>query len=136
MLSVDEALTRILDRITILPAEDVAIAQALVRVLAANVIVHNNIPPFANSSMDGYAVYAAAATSAASDSPTRLPVSMEIQAGTVAEQPLTPGHAARIMTGALMPPGAYTVVPVEQTDDGGRQTVTPHCPKQWPFTGA
>lgn len=117
MLLVDEALTRILDRITILPAEDVAIAHALARVLAANVTAHSNIPPFANSSMDGYAVYAADVASAASDSPARLPVSMEIRAGTVAEQPLTPGHAARIMTGAPLPPGANAVVPVEQTDD-------------------
>jgi molybdopterin molybdotransferase len=117
LLAVDEAIRRILDRIPVLPAEDVPTPQVLGRVLAQDIVAAADIPPFANSSMDGYAVRAADVMSAAPDSPVRLPVIMDIPAGVMPEQPVGALQAARIMTGAPLPDGADAVIPVEQTDD-------------------
>jgi len=117
LLSVDEALARILDAISALPAEHVPVAQAMGRVLAEDLTAQIDIPPFANSSMDGYAVRAVDVTTAGPVSAIRLKVTMEILAGTTPESALAPGEAARIMTGAPLPPGADAVVPVEQTGD-------------------
>ncbi|MEP0762547.1 MAG: molybdopterin molybdotransferase MoeA [Chloroflexota bacterium] len=117
LLSVDDALSRILERVRILPAEEVHIAQALERVLAEDVVAAAPVPPFANSAMDGYAVRAADVGGAASDAPVFLTPILDISAGTIPSRALGPGQAARIMTGAPLPPGADAVVPVEQTDD-------------------
>jgi molybdopterin molybdotransferase len=86
-------------------------------VLATEVAARYDIPPFANSSMDGYAVRVAEAGGARPDQPVTLPVSADIPAGFGRPAPLAPGTAARIMTGAPLPLGADAVVPVEETDD-------------------
>ncbi len=112
MLAVQEARERILAVFQRLPAEIVPLAVAYGRVLAEDVVSRESVPPFANSSMDGYAVRSADVAVAN----TRLPVSGDIPAGT-APGPLTPGTAMRIMTGAPIPAGADAVVPVEETDD-------------------
>lgn len=117
LLPVDEVIQRILERMMVLDSEEVPVDQTLGRVLAADVIAGENVPPFANSSMDGYAVRAADTLQADADSPVRLSVVGTITAGTVLERVIAPGEAARIMTGAPMPPGADAVVPVEQTGD-------------------
>ncbi|RPJ03142.1 MAG: molybdopterin molybdenumtransferase MoeA, partial [Chloroflexi bacterium] len=117
LLTVDEALRRILERIPALPAEDGPTPQAVGRVLARDVVAAADIPPFANSSMDGYAVRAADSTSAVPDSPIQLAVTMDIPAGTVPDGVVGPMQAARIMTGAPLPAGADAVIPVEQTDE-------------------
>jgi molybdopterin molybdotransferase len=85
-------------------------------VLAENVRAGEDIPPRANSSMDGYAVLAADTAGASADRPTRLRIAGEIAAGYVPDAPVTPGTAMRIMTGAPLPPGADAVVKVEDTD--------------------
>ncbi len=115
LLSVSEALQRILATIQPLEAEAVALLLAQDRVLAQDVISDINLPPFANSSMDGYAVYAEDIATASSDAPASLTVSMDIPAGVFPNQPLRRGHAARIMTGAALPDGANAIVPVENT---------------------
>lgn len=112
MLAVQEARERILAVFQRLPAEIVPLAVAYGRVLAEDVVSRESVPPFANSSMDGYAVRSADVAVAN----TRLPVSGDIPAGT-APGPLTPGTAMRILTGAPIPAGADAVVPVEETDD-------------------
>lgn len=117
MLSVDEALDKILAHFTPLLPERIPAGQALGRVLAQDVIAGHDLPPFANSSMDGYAVRAADVAAAGADHPVRLAVVADIPAGRWSETPIGPGQAARIMTGAAMPPGTDAVVPVEQTDD-------------------
>lgn len=117
LLAVDDALRRILARMTALPVENAPTAQALGRVLATNIVAAADIPPFANASMDGYAARAADVMSAASDSPVILTVIADIPAGVVSDRPVGPGEAARIMTGAPLPDGADAVVAVEQTDD-------------------
>lgn len=124
-LTVREALALILSRMSVLPAEVVALSNALGRVLAAPVVAQDDLPPFANSSMDGYAVRAADLTSANSDSPIRLRVVGDIAAGATPLVEVTSGTAARIMTGAPLPHGADTVVPVEDTDEPWRDANRP-----------
>ncbi|MDR5738206.1 molybdopterin molybdotransferase MoeA [Caballeronia sp. LZ016] len=82
---------------------------ALGRVLAADVISPLDVPPMHTSSMDGYAVRAADLAAASDAAPVTLPVSQRVPAGHTAE-PLAAGTAARIFTGATVPPGADAVV--------------------------
>lgn len=117
MLTVDEALQRVLTAFKELPAETIAISDGLGRVLAQDVVATYDLPPFANSSMDGYAVRATDIQAANRDNPVRLAVVADIPAGVVPTVTVMSGQAARIMTGAPMPTGADTVIPVEQTDD-------------------
>jgi molybdopterin molybdotransferase len=120
LLAVDEAIRRILDRIPALSVESVPTPQALGRVLAQDIIAAADIPPFANSGMDGYAVRAADTRSAAPDSPVQLTVVADIPAGVVPDRAVGSHEAARIMTGAPLPDGADAVIPVEHTDDDWR----------------
>ncbi len=116
LLSVDEVLARVLGRIAALPAENVPVAGALGRVLFEDVISAVDIPPFANSSMDGYALRGADVSEAAPDKPVRLVVVADIPAGVTPSREIKTGEAARIMTGAPLPEGADAVIPVEDTD--------------------
>ncbi len=117
MYSVDEALARILERFSPLPAERVRLEDAYGRILAKSVQAAYDLPPFPNSALDGYAVRAAEIAAANPESPVRLPVSGDIPAGSLPPTPLPAQTAMRIMTGAPLPEGADAVVPVEQTDD-------------------
>jgi molybdopterin molybdotransferase len=117
-ISVDDALARILSHIRPLSSETVALAEALDRVLATDITAQDDIPPFINSAMDGYAVRAADVAAARPDSPVVLEVVGETAAGCVPEHVVRAGTAVRIMTGAPMPPGADAVVPFEDTDQG------------------
>lgn len=116
LLNVDETLRLILAEITTLPAEEVALSDSLGRILAIDISAATPLPPFANSSMDGFAVRAADTGAATPDHPVTLPVSLDIAAGDAPMATLPPGTAARIMTGAPLPPGADAVVPLEATD--------------------
>ena len=100
------------------PAEEVRLAQARGRVLAADVVAAVSLPPFDNSAMDGYAVRAADLAGASGASPVELAVAADIPAGRSDVPPLEPGTVHRIMTGAPMPAGADAIIPVEQTDGG------------------
>ncbi|MGH3979253.1 MAG: molybdopterin molybdotransferase MoeA [Pseudonocardiaceae bacterium] len=86
--------------------------------LAEPVTAAVTLPPFDNSAMDGYAVRAVDIAAATPDSLVELPVSQDVPAGRTDAPALQPGTAHRIMTGAPIPPGADTVVPVERTDGG------------------
>jgi molybdopterin molybdotransferase len=116
--TVAEASERILADIRPLPAERVPLRQALGRVLAADVTAPISLPPWDNSSMDGYAVRATDVAGARQDSPAILRVVGTIAAGGAAEHAVGPGEAVRIMTGAPLPAGADSVVRVEDTDGG------------------
>ena len=106
------------------PAEDVPTIQALGRVLAADVRSPIDVPPAANTQMDGYAV-----RSADLDRPgTRLRVTQRLAAGQVG-QALAPGEAARIFTGALIPEGADAVVMQEQCVAEAGAVIIQHVPK-------
>jgi molybdopterin molybdotransferase len=99
-----------------LPDEEVPLAAAHGRVLAADVVARVALPGFDNSAMDGYAARWAEIGSAAAGRPVRLPVADDVPAGRTDVRPLAPGTVQRIMTGAPLPPGADVVVPVELTD--------------------
>jgi molybdopterin molybdotransferase len=116
--TVAEASERILADIQPLPAERVPLREALGRVLAADVPAPVSLPPWDNSSMDGYAVRAADVAGARQDAPAVLRVVGTIAAGGAAEYAVGPGEAVRIMTGAPLPAGADSVVRVEDTDGG------------------
>ncbi len=116
LLNVDLAIERILSQITPLAAESIPLEQSLNRILADAIIANVNLPPFANSAMDGFAVQAQDTAAATPKTPVPLRVVMDIPAGYAPQRPIYAGEAARIMTGAPIPDGADAVVPVEQTD--------------------
>jgi molybdopterin molybdotransferase len=111
LISVDDALGRVLANAAPLPAEFVSVASAHGRVLAADLAARRTQPPAALSAMDGYAVRAADIAS----TPARLRVVGEVAAGRVLSEHIGAGEAARIFTGGVMPDGADTVVIQENT---------------------
>ncbi len=119
MLSVEKALERILREFHPLEPERVPILEALDRVLAEDVCANVDIPPYANSSMDGYAVQAADTAGVSREAPVRLLVVGGVPAGYVSEKEVTPGTTICITTGAPIPPGADGVVRVEDTEAEG-----------------
>jgi molybdopterin molybdotransferase len=123
MRTVDEHRRVVAARITQRPAVDVPTTDALGLILAADVVAPLSLPGFDNSAMDGYAVHVADIASATDGTPVQLPVAEDIPAGRTDIPTLAPGTAHRIMTGAPLPHGATTVVPVEATD-GAVDTVT------------
>jgi molybdopterin molybdotransferase len=120
MISVEEALARLLAPLEALPAEQISIAEALGRVLAEDLAARRTQPPFAVSAMDGYAVRAEDVAQV----PARLRIIAEIPAGAGYDGTLGPGEAARIFTGAPIPAGADAIVIQEDTArDGDRVEV-------------
>ena len=106
LLTIEEAQRLILDRVRPLPAERVKLESAAGRVLAEPATALVDLPPFANSAMDGFALRAA-------DTPGTLPVVERIPAGKPAEKSLQAGEAMGIATGGALPEGADAVVPIE-----------------------
>lgn len=118
MLSFEEAAARLLGAASPTPLERVPIYAATGRVLAHDLQADMDVPPADNSAMDGYAVRAADVPTAG----TRLPVSQRVPAGSVPSA-LRPGTAARIFTGAPIPPGADTVVMQERCRTEGDDVI-------------
>lgn len=100
------------------PVIEIALDEALGHVLGEDLRSPDFLPRWDNSAMDGYAVRATDTTGASSTSPRMLTVLGDLAAGTQDAPVVTPGAAARIMTGAPLPPGADAIVPVEQSDGG------------------
>ena len=126
LLPVADALEIVLAHAVALPAQSVALGDALGLVLAEDVVAREPLPPFAASVKDGYAVVAA-------DGPGDYPVAGAVTAGHVADFRLAPGTVAYIATGAPVPPGADAVIMVEQTErilDGQQQRVRIHTQAQ------
>src|SRR5438477_2578479 len=111
LLTVDDALERILARVAPLAPRNVPLLDAVGRTLAEDIVADRDIPPFRNSAMDGYAVRGADVAAA----PARLRVVGAVAAGGMPTRGVEAGEAMRIMTGAPMPDGADTVVRVEDT---------------------
>jgi molybdopterin molybdotransferase len=111
MLTVEEALEAILARVSTLGTERVDVVGAWGRVLAEPVVSRREIPPWPNSSMDGYAVRAEDTASGAA-----LAVVGRVEAGGLPSRAIGRGEAMRIFTGAPLPEGADTVVPQEDVD--------------------
>ncbi|RII14978.1 Molybdopterin molybdenumtransferase [Streptomyces sp. YIM 130001] len=116
--SVDEHLADILAAVRPLEPIELQLLDAQGCVLVEDVTVSLSLPPFDNSSMDGYAVRVADVAEAGEEFPSVLSVVGDVAAGSSGELTVGAGEAARIMTGAPLPEGAETVVPVEWTDGG------------------
>jgi molybdopterin molybdotransferase len=112
-VTVDDARTRILARITPLDHVEMPLLDALGFVLAEPVVAAEDLPAFRSSAMDGYAVRGEDVRV-----PTTLRVVGTVAAGAMPDRSVGPGEAMRIMTGAPVPEGADTVVRVEDTDNG------------------
>jgi molybdopterin molybdotransferase len=115
MISVEEALEKILGYVSVLNAEIKPILESLGQVLAEDVYSDFNIPPFNRSAMDGYAVIAADTTMA----PVVVRVVDSVSAGSTSNRSVSTGQAVRIMTGAPIPEGADAVVKQENTEEIG-----------------
>ena len=121
-VSIHEARQIVLDTCGLLAPTPVSIDDATGLVLAEAVVAVEDVPPFANSAMDGYAVRAADTATV----PTELAVVDEVAAGRASDRVLAAGEAIRIMTGAPVPVGADAIVMVEETerlDNGNRVRV-------------
>jgi molybdopterin molybdotransferase len=110
LLAFEEALTRILDRAQPLPTERIPLEQAAGRILAEPALSRTDLPPFASSAMDGFAVRA-------EETPGSLPIEARVAAGSPSLSPLSRGAAATIATGGAVPEGADAVVPIERADE-------------------
>ncbi len=122
MLSVEEALQKILDEVNVLETEYVTILESLGQVLAEDIVSSINVPPLDNSAMDGFAVRAQDTIGASAVSPKILKVIDTVMAGSIPQSEVIPGTAIRIMTGAPLPYGADAVVQFENTDESARQS--------------
>ncbi len=126
LLSIAEALARVLEHAAPLPAEEVPLSDAAGLVLAYPLAARRTQPPADVSAMDGYAVRAADVANA----PARLKIIGEVAAGRPFAQQVGPGEAARIFTGGVVPAGADTVVIQEHTQrDGAHLAVAKPSPK-------
>jgi len=124
MISVEQALDKILNYVHVLEAEERPILECLGQVLAEDVYSSLNVPPLDNSAMDGYAVQSGDTRGASQQSPRFLRVIDTVAAGSMAGCEVEPGTAVRIMTGAPIPEGADSVVIFEDTDETQRQGVS------------
>jgi molybdopterin molybdotransferase len=125
LISVDQALDYILRHVRPLGSQRISIVDALDRVLAEDIVAGIDIPPFANSAMDGYAVRSMDVAHASAERPVVLRVMGEVPAGAVPDYSLEPGSGVRIMTGAPLPPASDAVVPFELTSEGRNQARQP-----------
>ena len=118
-VSASEAAQLILENTPVLGAETASVESARGRILSEAMVSSRRLPPADNSAMDDYAVRAADCAGASPSGPVDLTVVFEVAAGGAAERGLGAGEAARILTGAPLPPGADTVVRQEDTERVG-----------------
>lgn len=123
MLKVRDALKTILNSVKPLDAEVVRLTESLDRVLAQDIRAGSDIPGFDNSAMDGYAVKSIDLKGASKNNPRVLEVIADLKAGDMPKKILKNHQAIRIMTGAVMPKGADSVVMVEDTQRGKKNKV-------------
>lgn len=123
-----EALRIVLEHTPLLGAETLPAPEVVGRVSAEPVVATRRLPPLDNSAMDGYALRAEDCRGADAARPVSLPIAFEVPAGDPGPRALPPGRAARIFTGAPLPPGANTVVRQEDVlrrDDAVEIRLTP-----------
>ena len=130
MISVEDALAQILERVHLLGREKVALLSSLGRVLAEPIVALKEIPPWPNSAMDGFALLAAETTGASESRPVALQVVGAIPAGVLPSRPLGGGEVMRIFTGAPLPEGADSVIPQEEVRSEERR-VGKECRSRW-----
>jgi molybdopterin molybdotransferase len=135
MLSVTEARERILSHFRAAAEENIPLTGCANRVLSVDIFAAHDLPPFDNSSMDGFAIRAVDSATLRHAQGATLSVVADIPAGSVPTVTLAQGQAARIMTGAQLPKGADAVIPVEDTDFNFRDAGTA-APQTVTFTRA
>lgn len=118
MISVEDHLAKVTALLSRPAGVELPLADCAGKVLVADVHAGVSLPPFDNSAMDGFAVRSVDVVGASAEKPAVLPVVADIPAGRTDVPALLPGTAHRIMTGAAMPSGADSVVPVEHTETG------------------
>ena len=133
MISVEEALDRILSRVAVLGDERVPLTGALHRVLAQDVDSPLDMPPWPASSMDGYALRSADTQTAGPAAPARLAVAGRVPAGGMAEHAIRPGEAFRIFTGAPLPEAADAIIPQEDVRVEGPALLVPRPVREGEF---
>lgn len=116
LLSVDEAVARVLAAFKPLETVRESLSDCYGRVLSEDVLAKHDVPLDDNSAYDGYGVRAADIAAASPDRPVQLRVIYDLAAGYVGDAPVGPGEAVRIMTGAPIPDGVDTVIGFEDTD--------------------
>jgi len=121
VISVEEALGKVLGFVDVLEEEERSLLDCLGQVLAEDIYAPFDVPPHDNSAMDGYAVQAESIRGASYERPRILRVVGEVAAGHVTGLKVELGTCVRIMTGASLPEGADTVVPFEATDEVDRK---------------
>jgi molybdopterin molybdotransferase len=119
VISVDEHRKAVTELLGVTTSVSLPLADCVGRVLTGDVRAGVSLPPFDNSAMDGFAVRAADLAGASAENPVGLPIADDIPAGRLDVGELAPGTAHRIMTGAPLPPGADSVVMVEDTVSTG-----------------
>ena len=122
MISVEEALEKVLSYVRVLEPEEKRILDCLGQVLAEDIRSTIDIPPLDNSAFDGYALRSEDTRAASKSSPRYLRVVGQVAAGSMPTEEVRPGTAIRIMTGAPLPEGADAVVPFEDTDETSRKS--------------
>ncbi len=122
MISVEEALEKVLSYVNVLEPEQKPVLDCLGQVLAEDVYSKIDIPPLDNSAMDGFALRAKDTLGASEASPRHLTVVGEVAAGSMPTKEVGPGTAIRIMTGAPLPEGADAIVKFEDTDEVDRKS--------------
>ncbi len=126
MISVEEALEKVLSYVDVLEVEAAPILESQGQVLAEDIASHIDIPPLDNAAMDGYALRAEDTRGARGQPPRMLRVIDTVIAGAISQRKVTPGTAIRIMTGAPVPAGADSVIRFEDTDEAVRQSSDSH----------
>jgi molybdopterin molybdotransferase len=116
MISVEEALEKILHKVCILGMEEKRLLDCIGQVIAEDIYAPFDLPNYDNSVMDGYAVRAADIKGASKDNPVALNITGKIIAGMVSDLRVNHGEAVMIMTGSMIPDGADVVIPFESTD--------------------
>ncbi|HEY6952923.1 MAG TPA: molybdopterin molybdenumtransferase MoeA, partial [Bacteroidota bacterium] len=117
MISAEEARKIVVSNTPVFRSRTIPLREAHERILASDVRSKDDIPPFKNSSMDGFAVRSSDAAGADGNERIELPIQSEIAAGASSTQALRPNMAIRILTGAPLPEGADAVIPVEQVEE-------------------
>ena len=112
MLTYEEALARVLAALPSVRSEQLPVAQAAGRFLAAAVVSPLDLPPFDNSAMDGYAVRAADVATASAEQPVPLRLLGQVGAGQVFKRSVGPQTCVRLFTGTPLPAGADAVVKI------------------------
>ena len=118
LVGVDQHLAGLLGAVEPVAPLDLQLLDAHGCILAETVVAGVDLPPFDNSSHDGYAVRTSDVAAASPQNPVQLPVVGDVAAGSASTYTVQPGLCVRIMTGAPVPPGADAVVPLEWTDRG------------------